>query len=301
MLNWNDYRYLLAVEMTGSLAAAARRLGVSQPTVGRRLTVLSDDLGVALVDMFSDGARLSEAGRRVCEQARVLEQQAALVELAAREAQGKDATRIRLAASEGLAHVVLVGMLAEFQAIYPHIHVDLISGTRLSDLRHSEADMAVRLGDPSDENLVGRAVGQIEYGLYAHGRYLDRGDPIRSPDDLNRHAIIESIGEIFNLPQARMLRSMAPRARVAFSSNSSLNQIDAMQAGFGILSLPNYRARGMDGVRRILPNAFGVVNDVWLLYRPSAKDQAGLRALTDFFSDRLPKRLRAVQAPGEGA
>lgn len=296
MLNWNDYRYLLAVESNGSLAAAARRLGVSQPTVGRRLATLSEALGVALVDLSADGARLSEAGRRVCEQARVLEQQAALIELSARNGPEEAATRIRLAASEGFAHAALVRMIAAFQVTNPQIHVDLISGTRLSDIRHSEADVAVRIGDPSDELLLGRTVGQIEIGLYAHDSYLERAGPLRAMADLNDHAIIESIGEIANLPQARALRNAAPRATVAFSSNNLLNQIDALMCGLGILHLPSYRARELSGVRRVLKQAFNMPHDVWLLCRPAARDQAAVRALIDHLAREIPKRLKQLNA-----
>lgn len=296
MLNWNDYRFLLAVEAAGSMAAAARRLQVSQPTVGRRLSVLSKALGVELLDVLPDGARLSEQGRRVCAQARVLEQQAALIELSARKDQSDAVTRIRLAASEGFAHAALIPMLSGFQSDNPRILIDLISGTRLSDLRHSEADIAVRVGDPSDEHLHGRIVGQIEFGLYAHESYLERAGEIHSMDDLNAHAIIASTGEIANLPQVRSLRNAAPRARVVFSSNSSLNQIDAMLSGFGILALPNYRARDLPGARRILSRAFKLQSDVWLLYRPGAKDLKPLQTLIDFFAQEIPKTLKRMNA-----
>lgn len=292
MLNWNDYRYLLAVEATGSLAAAARRLNVSQPTVGRRLSVLSQELGVKLITLSPDGATLSESGRRVCEQARVLEQQAALIELNARVDEVGEETRIRLAVSEGFAHVVLVELLSDFHLNHPRTHIDLISGTRMSDLRHSEADIAIRVGDPTDDQLHGRAVGQIEFGLYAHQSYLGRCGQVLSVEDLQSHSIIESTGEISNLPQAKQLRDLAPKATVAFSSNSSLNQIDAMLNGFGILPLPSYRAAVLSGTQRILEKSFKMRADIWLLFRATARERTEMRAVIDFFSRELPKRLK---------
>lgn len=293
MLNWNDYQYLLAVEAAGSLAAAARRLNVSQPTVGRRLNALSEALGVQLVTLSSDGAQLSERGRKVCEQARVLGQQAALIELTAREGDVSEATRLRVAASEGFASVVLVNLFAVFQTLHPHIHIDLISGTRMSDLRHSEADIAIRVGDPIDDQLHGRVVGQIEFGLYAHQSYLSKNEPLQTVDDLQDHSIIESTGEIENLPQARRLREMAPKATVTFSSNSSLNQIDAMLSGFGILPLPNYRARTLPGANRILDTVFKMQTDIWLLYRASARGRNEVQTVIEFLARELPKTLKA--------
>ncbi|MEM6384728.1 MAG: LysR family transcriptional regulator [Pseudomonadota bacterium] len=293
MLNWNDYQYLLAVEAAGSLAAAARRLSVSQPTVGRRLNALSEALGVQLVTLSSDGAQLSERGRKICEQARVLGQQAALIELTAREGKASEATRLRIAASEGFASVMLVGLFAEFQDLHPNIHIDLISGTRMSDLRHSEADVAIRVGDPIDDQLHGRIVGQIDFGLYAHHSYLDKGLPLATVADLQDHAIVESTGEIENLPQAKRLREMAPKAKVTFSSNSPLNQIDAMLSGFGILPLPTYRARNLPGAHRVLDTVFKMQTDIWLLYRASARERGEVQTVIDFLARELPKALKA--------
>ncbi|MEM1386217.1 MAG: LysR family transcriptional regulator [Pseudomonadota bacterium] len=296
MLNWNDYRYLLAVEAAGSLAAAARRLQVSQPTVGRRLTALSEELGVPLVVVSVDGTRLSEQGRRVCQQARILEQQAALIEISARESQSSEAKRIRLAALEPFAHVLLVRLLAEFQLANPLIHFDLISGTRISDVRHSEADVALRVGDPMDDQLLGRIVGKVEYGLYVHESYLERSGPIETVDDLNRCAIIESTGDIANMPQARRLRELAPQARVGLSSNSQFNQIDAMVNGFGLLPLSNYRAQGVPGIRRILKQDFVLQSDIWLLYRADVRERPEVRALIEYLARVLPKEIRTHSA-----
>lgn len=292
MLNWNDYRYLLAVEATGSLAAAARRLRVSQPTVGRRLSVLSDALGVELITLSSDGAQLSHMGRQICEQARALEQQAALIELSARESPIATATRVRLAASEGVAHAILVRLLGSFQRANPLVHIDLISGTRMSDLRHSEADIAIRVGDPTDDQLHGRVVSQIEFGLYAHENYLHRAGPLLSLEDLQSHTIIESTGELTNLPQARQLRDLAPRAVVGFSSNSSLNQIDALVNGMGLLALPNYRAKRIDRLRRVLEDVFKSRSDIWLLFRASARNRPEVRQVIDFLARELPKAFK---------
>ena len=296
MLNWNDYRYLLAVGSQGSLAAAARKLGVSQPTVGRRLAALAEALNVQLLDVHSDGARLSEAGQHVFEQARTLEQQAALIEVSARTLSENNFVRVRLAASEGFSRAVLVPLLAELQSTNPNILVDLIVGTKLALLRHDEADIALRLGDPTDEVLRGRKVGEVRFGLYAHETYFAKAAPPSSVEDLNTHTIIESTGEIADLPQARWLRTAASEARVALSASSVVNQIDALVAGMGVVTLPTYLARGLPGVQQLLKKEFAMTVDVWLLSQPNPKSPKVVRTVLDYLAQQIPRRLKRLHS-----
>lgn len=260
------------------------------------MAVLAQALNVKLIDIHADGARLSEAGQLVCEQAGILEQQAAFIEMSARTLSEDNVVRVRLAASEGFSRAVLVPLLAELHATSPNILVDLMIGTKLALLRHDEADIAIRLGDPTDEALRGRKVGEVRFGLYAHQTYLAKAGAVSSADDLNAHAIIESTGEITDLPQARWLRNAAPGARVAFSASSVVNQIDVLAAGLGIVTLPTYLARELPGVQHLLKEEFAMTTDVWLLSQSNPKNPKVVRTVLDHLAREIPRRLKILSS-----
>ena len=296
MTNWNDYRFLIATDTFGSLAAAAQRLGVSQPTVSRRIAALEQSLDVCLVERGVDGVRLSPAGRRICDEARRLERQVAEIEQQARSLDKVPSAPVRLTASEGVAQSLIVPVLSDLRVTHPDIAVDLLITNKIADLRRQVADVALRIGDPMDGSLLGRRLGQEHFALYAHEDYLTvRGTPARL-SDLQHHAIIESKGEIAHLVQATALRDAACGAEIAYASNSLQNQVCALTAGLGILALPCYVAAGQANVRRILPDQFEITRDLWILASPQNIDHPPVRGVVDRVATKIPRLLKRLAA-----
>ncbi|MEM7507716.1 MAG: LysR family transcriptional regulator [Pseudomonadota bacterium] len=294
MTNWDDFRFLLAIEDTGSFSAAARKLEVSQPTVSRRILELERHLEVPLVDRLPEGVRLTPAGRRICGEARLLQHHAAQIELSARDASREDTARVRVTSSEGIAFAFLTQLIARFQERHPEIAVDLTIANRPADLLRREADIAVRLGNPAGESLVGRRLGTARFGLYGHDSYLAQFGVPEGPEDLSQHRVIEATGDIADLPQAVRLRRAAVGARVAYSTNSILNQLTALRQGIGLLALPAYLAQDAAQIRRVLPEAFDLQSDLWLLSERQAKDQPAIRVLLDYLAREIAQSLRRL-------
>ncbi|MEO0363554.1 MAG: LysR family transcriptional regulator [Pseudomonadota bacterium] len=297
MTNWDDFRYLLAVDDCGSFAGAARRLGVSQPTVSRRVAELERGLDAALFERSPDGARLSSLGRRIVEEARALARQAERISLFARggaEAADAAPARVRVTASAGISYALLAPLLARLRERRPEVAVDLIVGARAVDVRRGEAEVALRIGDPMDDRLFGRRVGGARFGLYGHESYFGaRGEP-RTVDDLSDHDLIESAGEIVDLPQAVWLRENAGRAVAALSADCILVQMKALAAGVGLMALPTYLAADLQGVRRVMREAFGPEADVWLLSDRAAAERPEVRAVIDHLAAETPGLLARV-------
>ncbi|MBM7066782.1 LysR family transcriptional regulator [Actibacterium sp. 188UL27-1] len=294
MTNWNDYRFLLATDTFGSLAAAAQRLGVSQPTVSRRITALERALDLCLLERGMDGARLSEAGRRICDEARLLECQVAEIEMQARAVERAVATPVRLTASEGVTQALLTPVLAGLRLTHADITLDLSITNKIADLRRRVADVAVRIGDPMDDSLIGRRLGQVQFCLYAHEEYLTiRGTPATLAD-LEHHAVIESKGEIAKLVQVEALRDAAGGAQIAYASNTLQNQLVAVTSGFGIVALPRYLAAGRSGLRRILARDFTLTRDIWMLANPQTIDQPAVRSVVDAIVGKVPGLLKQM-------
>jgi len=285
--DWDDYRFFLAVAQAGSLSAAARRLRVSQPTVGRRLADLERRLGARLVARGGDGYALTDAGARIRGLVERMDQEAASIE---RRVGGEDSRpegRVILATTEGLAAGWLAPRLGRFRRRFPGIDLGLLVGIRTVDLLRREADIALRMGNPGCDELIGQRAGRIVCGLFAAAGYLAaRGEP-RRLEDLHRHAIIESTSEIADLRQAARLRELAHGAEVALSCNNVVAQIAAAEAGLGLLALPCYLARRATGLRQVLAEAFTVEIELWLLTHRDLQRTARVRAMLDFLAEEI--------------
>lgn len=291
VINWDDYRFLLAVEATGNFSAAAKRLGVSQPTVSRRMAALECRLGVSLFDRLPEGHRLSSDGERLCSRARLLEIHASEIERAVRDRDGRAAGRVGVTASEGIASAILTPLFCRLFKTEPDIVIDLTIANRAADILRHEADIALRIGDPVDDKLVGRRIASADFGIYAHKSYLERCGMPESVDDLSRHHLIESTGEIAKLPQAIWLRHQMQPGRITYASNSIANQLIAARAGLGILALPSYIAATVSNIERILARDYAHKVDVWLLTADERRKRTEIRCVLDFLASEVPRWL----------
>ena len=287
MDDWDDYRFFLAVSETGSLSAAARKLGVTQPTVGRRVNDLEKRLGARLFDRMSHGYELTAAGQRISELAARIECTAFAIE---QRVSGEDAQlngRVSITTAEGMGICWLAPRLPKLRERYPDIDIELVVGVGVLDLVRREADIALRIGNPGCVELVGRRIGDVHCGLYASESYLARHGEPAALEDLSRHTIIESVRDIANLAQARRLREVAKDAGVGVRCNNLTAQIAAARAGLGILALPDYMVGGASGLRRILAASFDSKLDLWLLTHRDLRRTARIRAVLDFLAEEI--------------
>src|ERR1700738_4097906 len=187
--DWSLYRSFLSVLRTGSLSAAARDEGLTQPTVGRHVDSLEKALGVALFTRSQHGLTPTEAALELQPYAESLEATAAAL---VRAAVGRAGTRgtVRVTASEVVGAEVLPPILAKLHEAYPELVIELVLSNRTEDLLRREADIAVRMVRPTQQALVVRHVGDIELGLHARRDYLERRGTPSNVDDLRGDSII---------------------------------------------------------------------------------------------------------------
>ena len=286
-MDWGLYRYFLAVAETGSLSGAARKLGVSQPTVGRQIQELEARLNTRLFDRMTNGYSLTPTGGTVVDLARTIEVNAVAIE---RKIAGVDqslAGPVCLSAPEGIGNCWLVPKIAAFRERCPEIEIELIVGMSQHDLVRREADVALRIGEPGADELVGRRVSKVGFGLYASDAYIARrGLPAR-PADLSEHCIIESVGQVADLVQARRLRELMGEFRCGFACSTLLVQFTALQHGLGLLPIPHYMAHGHPELHRVLAEDFAVSLDLWLLTHQDLKATPRIRAVIDFLAEQI--------------
>src|SRR5215475_13971408 len=187
--DWNLYRSLLAVLRTGSLSAAARAIGMTQPTIGRHIDALEQALDVPLFTRSQHGLTATEAALELRPYAESLEATtAALLRTASRR--GGSGGTVRITASEVIGAEVLPPILAELRDAHADLVIELVLSNQTQDLLHREADIAVRMVRPSQQALLVRRVGEMPLGLYAHRKYIERHGMPESRADLAKHAVI---------------------------------------------------------------------------------------------------------------
>src|SRR5215831_14197397 len=169
--NWDLYRTFLAVIRDGNFSAAARRLGLAQPTLGRQIEALEATLKSPLFTRSQRGLLPTAAARELIPHAEAM---AAVASVLHRTASGETRAEsgvVRLTAGEFVGCEVLPSVLADFCGRYPHIELELTIANQNLDLLRRDADVAVRMAQPTQKALIARKVGTVEIGLFAHRRY----------------------------------------------------------------------------------------------------------------------------------
>ena len=189
-LDWSLVQSFLAVAEAGSLSAAARQLGLTQPTVGRHIQTLEQRLGVDLFNRQARGMNLTEQGTTLLEHARNMREAAEALSL---HAAGKNSDlkgSVRITASVFSSHHYLPEIIAELREAYPEIDIELVASDQSENLLFREADIAVRMYRPTQLDMVTLHVGDVQLALFGSKRYLaNRGTP-ETEMDLLHHDIV---------------------------------------------------------------------------------------------------------------
>jgi DNA-binding transcriptional LysR family regulator len=281
---WDDLRHFLAVHREGNLSAAARALKVDQTTVGRRIAALEAALGARLFERTAGGFTLSEAGEAVLAQARRMEEAASAARQSVWGAEARVRGPVRLTTPEALGSRFVAPRLPALVERYPELELELLTDARVLDLGRGEADLALRMVEPTQGHLVGRRLGTVRSGLYASARYLEAHGAPPVEGGWSGHRVILSGAPGADLPDERWVKGLASGARVALRTFSINAQVAAAAAGVGIAALPCYLADAVPELRRLLPGQ-AVERDVWLALRKDLRRTARVRVVADFLAD----------------
>ncbi|MFN4100004.1 MAG: LysR family transcriptional regulator, partial [Pararhodobacter sp.] len=241
-IHWDHWRSFVAVAEEESLSAAARILGLTQPTVSRHIDLLESALGTRLFLRSSQGMRLTDRGAELLSEARAMAASASALERLASAPSDAGRGIVRLTASEVVGAEILPGVLAPLIAAHPGLEIELILSNRNEDLLRRAADLAVRMVRPTQSALIARRIAEIRIGLYAHQRYLDgRGCP-DTPEALAGHVLIGPDRDMAAL--SAYAEKHVTRRMIRFRCDSEGAQLNALRAGMGIGALQAGVARG---------------------------------------------------------
>jgi DNA-binding transcriptional LysR family regulator len=283
MHDWSLVRSFLAVLRGGSLSAAARVTGLTQPTIGRHIEQFEDTLGQSLFTRSSSGLIATEAAITLRVHAEAMEAAMAALVRASEMGGDKMAPRgtVRITASEIMGFAVLPEILAEIRFAFPDIILELALTNRTEDLLRRDADIAVRMLRPTQDSLVAKKIGEVPLQLFAHRRYLEKFGTPNSVEALTQAHLIGFDRDDFSARS--VVEGILPISRdlFAFRCDQDAAQQAALHAGLGIGVMQTALARRNPDLVVVMPEKIKFKLDVWLAIHQDQRDQPAIRAVFD--------------------
>lgn len=287
--DWNKARAFLVTAEEGSLSAAARALGMAQPTLGRQVDGLEQELGVVLFERVGRGLTLTPSGLELLEHVRDMGAAAGRVSLAALgQSQALEGT-ISISASETYAAVLLPPIIAKLRKEEPGIHVEIVVTNQASDLLRREADIALRNFRPTEPDLVAKKIGMADAILYATPAYIEQLGSPKTPYDL-RHA------DFVNLDRAgMMLKGLntlglgLTEANFPLLTESYLVMWELVKQGTAIGILDSQIGDAEPAVVRVLPDLEPLTFPIWLVAHRELTTSRRIRRVYDFLVAELKR------------
>lgn len=271
--------------------AAARAVGVSQPTLGRHISDLEQRLGVVLFERTGRGLLPTAQAIKLVDAARMMESGATAVWRAATVTDNAISGAVRVSASQPIACVLLPPILAHMRKALPDVTVELVVSNKLSNLLRREADIALRMVRPDQASLVMRRVASVEIAACAHKDYLRRMGRPRQPEDLYAHELIA--GDRDNDVE-RGFAAMGygtESVRFCLRTDDLMAQWAAVRSAMGVGFIAKYVIPTDPQVAIVLPDLKLPKYPIWLTVHREIRTSARIRAVYDFLSELIPEAL----------
>lgn len=275
-MEWGDVRVFLAVIRNGSFGEAARRLGVSHPTVGRRIKALEDEAQQALFRRTREGLVLTDAGDGVMKLAEAMENSALAMERRLAGNHERLEGILRISSAEWFANYVLAPILGELTRRHPAIVPEVIASYRLINLARRDADIAFRIVPFTEPDIVQRRLMSMPYALY--GTPENAQTMLTDPSSVG---LILMNTEQSHFPDVSWLLERFPHSRCAFKSTSRAIQAQMCLRGMGIAVLPQPLGDATTGLQRIATPDLPPSRDIWVGYHQDLRHMDRLRAMLD--------------------
>ncbi len=285
--DWNRARAFLVTAEEGSLSAAARALGMAQPTLGRQVTALEQELGVVLFERVGHGLVLTPSGLELVEHVRAMGDAANRVSLTA---SGRSQTlegSICISASEVHAVFLLPPIIAKLREAEPGIDIEIIASNSTSDLMRREADIAIRSFRPTQPELIAKKITDVHARLYAAASYLRRIGKPTSIEDLNRADFIgfDKTDRLLNAYNALGLN--LTQNNFCIVTENQIVQWELVKLGLGIGIMPEDIGDAEALIELALPQLEPMTFPIWLTAHRELKTSRRVRLVFDLLAAEL--------------
>ncbi|MBS8261106.1 LysR family transcriptional regulator [Roseibium polysiphoniae] len=299
--DWNNARAFLATAEEGSFSAAARVLGLTQPTLGRQVAALEAELGVVLFERVGRSLKLTPFGTELLDHVRGMAEAARCLSLAASGQAQSSEGKVCISASDLMAAYLLPELIGELRRREPGIHIEVLASNALSDLRQREADIALRHVRPDHPELIARLIREMCASFYASPRYLAEHGRPETFEDMASHALVGFVDDGVLLDHLN--RSGVPVTSANIICNSADGNVawQMVREGLGIGIMADDIAERCPDVERLFPGIDPFRYPLWLVTHRELNTSRRIRLVFDFLVDAFkqprPVKRRAADRP----
>ena len=287
--DWNQAKSFLAAVETGSLSAAARELGLTQPTLSRQISALEESLGVILLERGHRALSLTQSGMELLEHVRSMNDAADRIALAASGQSQDIGGDVCITASDTMSAYHLPPLLNKLRSIAPGINIEVHSSNEARDLLRREADIAIRNFRPEQLDLITKLIREPQAGLYASKAYLDETGGLDDPTRVSHASFIgyENADRSVSIYENFGLNILKDQVR--YISNAGVVVHEMIKQGLGIGILDDQTGYMSNDIERIFPNIQPVTFPIWLTTHRELHTNRRIRIVYDFLAEELRK------------
>ncbi|MDH3467067.1 MAG: LysR family transcriptional regulator [Gammaproteobacteria bacterium] len=285
--DWNQAKAFLATAEEGSLSAAARALGLTQPTLGRQVTALEEELGVALFERVGRSLSLTQSGIELLDHVRTMGDAAGLVSLTASGHSQSIEGQVCITATDAMSSYHLPHVLGQLQEKAPEIEIEILASNTVQDLRRREADIAIRHVRPGQPDLITRLVRTTTAHFYASTAYLDRHGRPAGPHDLSDAKFIGFENPGRTIAFLNTFGLALTRSNVKLVTNSGVAGWEMVKQGLGIGVITKDLAAITAGIEIILPDLVSIDVPIWLTTHRELHTSRRIRLVFDVLAEAL--------------
>ena len=299
-MDWDKLRIFHAVADAGSLTHAGDKLNLSQSAVSRQIRALEESLGAILFHRHARGLILTEQGELLFDATRSMSKRLEAAAARIRDSEEEVFGELRVTTTTGFGTMWLAPRLPKLYEKYPNLKVDLMLEERVLDLPMREADVAIRMKEPSQADLIRKKLMNVQMRLYASRDYLDREGEPEEISDISEHRLISQNTRSAQVAADALLTQhlMTFNPRSLLTVNNYFGVLQAVLNNLGIGILPDYLAQDFPAMVRVLPDLESAPVPTFLAYPEELRHSQRIAAFRDFVQDEIiahRKQLRELE------
>lgn len=291
--DWNQARAFLATVEEGSLSAAARALGLTQPTLGRQVAALEEDLEILLFERVGKSLVLTPSGLELLDHVRAMRDAANRISLTASGQSQTIEGQVRITASDVMSAHTLPPAVGRLREIAPLLEIDIVAANDIRDLQLREADIAIRHVRPEQPDLIARHVSDATAHFYALKPYLDRHGRPDSIETLADHAFIGFGDNDLMIERLNAFGLSLTRENFRLGSESGVVAWEMARHGLGIIVMSDEVAADTPGMERVMPDMDPFVFPIWLTTHRELHTSRRIRLVFDLLAEFLTEKADA--------
>jgi len=297
MLDWDKLRIFHAVADAGSLTHAGDALHLSQSAVSRQIRALEDSLNATLFHRHARGLILTEQGELLFEATKSMNKRLETASARIRDSEEEVFGELRVTTTTGFGTLWLAPRLPKLYEKYPDLSIDLMLEERVLDLPMREADVAIRMKEPSQADLIRKRLMSVRMRLYASREYLDARGEIDRIENIADHRLIS---QNLNSAQVRagatlIQHLMGYEPRSLLSINNYFGVLQAINNNLGVGVLPDYLTQDFPDLVRVLPDLESGEVPVFLAYPEELRQSKRISAFRDFVQEEIIAHRRNMR------